>query len=397
MPGLEVRGEWRAALAAAVYALLASAGIFAAGANAALAIGLAIVLLAAGLIERRPPAVDPALGAIAVSFLLLVWASTLWSIDPARTVRGALQMTGLLAAALVLIGSRAPLLRASDMIPRVALLASILGAALAALDFLAGHPIMRHVVAHPDLTGSLDTKFDRGLSYQCVLVWPLLAFGWARGMRGWALASVLALVLALALSRDDTGRLAFAVGLAVLIGAALLPRIVAAALAAIVACALSMPALVAAFAQRLIPAADSIKHSLAHRLEIWDYMAARASERPFGGWGWWSAQDLPIRPDELARYRYVTAAGSPHPHNNWLQLWVEIGAGGALLGAILALVLLNRALRLEAGPRPFALACFAATMVLSLASYDLGTDSWWGALAATGLLWRLLPVSAESA
>jgi len=395
MPAILAGSEWRGALAALVFAALSTVGIFSGGADAALVIGLAAVLLVAGIAGRTAPALDRSLALLAALFILLLWAGLLWSIAPQRTMRGALQMTGLLIVALVLTGEREPLWGSADLIFRVALIAAIVGSTLAFLDFVTGHPIMRHVLAHPELPGVLDTKFDRGFTYESVLIWPIVAAGWAAGRRGLAVAALAVLAAALAASHTDAARLAFLVGLAVLALAALAPRLAAAALAAGVALAVATPVFVAAFGRQLIPLANGVKHSFAHRLEIWDYMTARTWERPLLGWGWWSAQALPIQPEELARYLYVSPAGSPHPHNQWLQLWVETGIPGALLGAAFALIVLHRGLKLGRQHRPFALACFAAAMVPSLASFDLAADSWWCTLAATGLLWRLLPAPPE--
>jgi O-antigen ligase len=198
--------------------------------------------------------------------------------------------------------------------------------------------------------------------------------------------------ITIAISYDITAKLSVAAGLAALLVALVAPWLVAGALAlgAVIAATLT-PVIALDFGKSLLPLAARIKPSAVHRLEIWDYMSRRAFERPWTGWGWWTARDLPIRPEELARYKYVTPAGSPHPHGNWVQLWVETGVVGVALGLVFALLVIWRVWRMPKPYRPFGLACATSVFVIALASFDLASDSWWAVLAATATLFAILP------
>jgi O-antigen ligase len=81
--------------------------------------------------------------------------------------------------------------------------------------------------------------------------------------------------------------------------------------------------------------------------------------------------------------------GGIYPHNQWLELWVELGAPGAVLGLMFAVLVLRRVLLLPVGVRPFAYAAFASAMTVASVNYEVVTDSWWCALAACGLLFSL--------
>jgi hypothetical protein len=72
-------------------------------------------------------------------------------------------------------------------------------------------------------------------------------------------------------------------------------------------------------------------------------------------------------------------------------LWVETGVFGVAIGLAFVLLVLWRVWKLPRAHRPFALACCASVFIIALASFDLATDSWWAALAATGLLFSILP------
>jgi len=141
--------------------------------------------------------------------------------------------------------------------------------------------------------------------------------------------------------------------------------------------------------ERRAALARFLKMSGVARLEIWDYMTARVFEHPIRGWGLLNAKYLPIHPDELARYSYTDARGI-YPHNQWLELWVELGALGAALGLVLAVLLLRRVRLLPECLRPFGYAAFASAMTVASVNYEVTTDSWWCALAASAVLFSIL-------
>jgi O-antigen ligase len=111
-------------------------------------------------------------------------------------------------------------------------------------------------------------------------------------------------------------------------------------------------------------------------------MAARILEHPLIGWGLGAAKAVPIRPEEMARYLYVSPDGV-YPHNQWIEAWLECGLPGVLLGLALLWLTLSRC------RSPQAVAATAAALVMSALNFEITTDSWWAALAASALLFRL--------
>ncbi len=377
----------------AVFACLPTVGVFAGGAYAALVIGLAVILLVAELSARRVPQIDLPLAAIVASFVVLLWATALWSIVPERTVRSAVSMTGLAVGCMIFLGLRRPLEQRARVILGAALIAAITGPALVMIDMAAGHPTLSMLLPPKPSDESYYVKLGRGLGQLDILIWPLLGFAWIAGRRalGLAAAALLGAVLLILGITDLAVCAAFFCGLLTLGIASIAPRLVTWALAVLVAAAaLVSPALVHWAGMAVAPIAAEIKRSEVHRLEIWDYTTHRIFERPWSGWGWQSAASLPIRPEEKAQYQFALQ-DAPHSHDFWLQLWVETGVVGAVLGLAFSLVILWRVRRLPDDVRPFGLAAFATAFFLSLPSYNLATDSWWCALAATGMLFALLP------
>ncbi|MGE0251254.1 MAG: O-antigen ligase family protein [Dongiaceae bacterium] len=139
----------------------------------------------------------------------------------------------------------------------------------------------------------------------------------------------------------------------------------------------------------LNPAAEWTKHlpySAQYRLHIWQFASERIAEKPLTGWGMDRARDIPggqelfnIAPPPGSFEYFV---GQPplkmplHPHNASLQIWLELGAMGAVLAAA--------AFALYAWPRKkygaFEMAAANAMLVAGLGmahlSYGLW-QSWW--------------------
>ncbi|MEI7610173.1 MAG: O-antigen ligase family protein [Rhodospirillaceae bacterium] len=329
--------------------------------------GAAAVLTAAA--ERRPPALDRPIAALALAFIALCWASTLWSIVPGRSAVAAGQLSLILAAALVVLALPPPAsgFRATAMrwLPR----AMILGVGVLCLDTAFGYPFQ-------GLMGHEGTKYNRGLNYLLLLAWPLAAAFAAERRRTAAAALGGLMVVAVMVGVSVTGTLALAAGGAVFLLAVLLRGAAAPALFGL------MAALVAALPFLLHAAAATrqslwpyIKFTGFHRLEIWDYMTARVFEHPWLGWGFLSAKFVPIRPEELATYRYASDSGV-YPHNQWLELWVETGAVGAVLGLAFLALVLWRIRTLPAATQPFAFAACGSALTISWLNFEIATDSW---------------------
>jgi len=151
---------------------------------------------------------------------------------------------------------------------------------------------------------------------------------------------------------------------------------------------LLMPLLVAFIPQI---SSASLPPSAVHRLVIWDFAAARIAEKPITGWGLEASRAMPggrAQPDAATLDRLnITAPAqraflaSPHvevmplhPHNGALQLWLELGGIGALIGAALMLALGFAAAR-SAAPAVGA-GMLASAAVTGMLSFGLW-QAWW--------------------
>jgi exopolysaccharide production protein ExoQ len=372
-----------------VFAALPTLGLAAGPSYSSLIIGLAVVQLLSGLAAGRGfPPIDLPLGAIAGLFLLLCWASVTWSIDQRESMRAALGLTGVLVALLVFCAGRYGRPEAMETLFHVLLIATLVGIAVAWLDIRLGYPLEAVISAKPGFHAA--TKYNRGFDYLVLIAWPLLAHVWWR-RRWWSMAALgLAIAVMLAMTQSLAARVAVATGLVVLLLSWAAPRLVSIGMGwGVAALVAALPVALRLLAERRAELARFLKGSAVNRLEIWDYMTARVFERPIRGWGLRTATHLPILPDELASYNYTDARGI-YPHNQWLELWVELGVLGAALGLVFALLLLWRIRRLPVPLRPFAYAAFASGMTVASVNYEIVTDSWWCALAASAVLFGIL-------
>jgi len=156
-----------------------------------------------------------------------------------------------------------------------------------------------------------------------VMVWPVSMLLRREGHNLLVIALVAGVVGAMVLFGADAPAAALAVGLAALAAVVVYGRPAVATLGAVsVFYILAAPWLVTAAIRSGLM--DGFKASLPAswdaRLDIWTFAAAGVAERPLLGWG-------------LDASRTWPGVIPLHPHNGALQLWLELGAPGAVLAA----------------------------------------------------------------
>jgi O-antigen ligase len=192
-------------------------------------------------------------------------------------------------------------------------------------------------------------------------------------------------------------KVAMVTGAVVLFAALWLPRLIAPVLGfGTVAIAACTPVGLHLLAHQRTMLAPYLKISGFHRLEIWDHVTTHLFERPLLGWGIATASELPMPPQELSHYVILNGADI-YAHDQWLELWVETGVLGAILGLAFALLLLRRIQKASMAVRPFAYAAFGAGVLISCVNFEVMTDSWWAAVTACGFLFVVLDRAVVSA
>ena len=324
---------------------------------------------------------------------LLAWGavSAAWAPEPRHSLAFAARLAGLFAAALVLAAA-APCVSAPVRLTRCLITGFVLALAMAAVDFASRGWLLQPFSSRPYQPAWLNQAAN-GFA---ILVLPCAAALAGRGRRVAAPAFALAAAATVLALVGSAAKVALGAGLAT---AALFA--VAGARVARLAAILSVVAIVTApltFArlERLPPIAqlaEAIKQSAEHRLLIWSFVGDRIAERPLLGWGLDAARAIPGGSEPI---RHGETWLPLHPHNAPLQLWLELGAPGAVIGALVA-AQLWQALAAARWPRPFAAGAagsLAAALVASLGTYGIWQE-WW--LATMSICLFLVRVMARAA
>jgi exopolysaccharide production protein ExoQ len=319
--------------------------------------------------------------AVGICILAMAWsaASILWSIDPATAHLSKLvRLALLLLAGLVLLDCA----RALDQVQRnrfkkLMVAGMVIASLLLLVDYLSEGAIQKLVPNTTHVWGGIAPKFNRGVTNLALIIWPVAFVLWR-----WS--SVLATLFCVAILILVSGFTSSAAIVAIIVGLVccvltyLLPRIIPAIVA--------LGMLISIFAgpmvsQSISPdifakkAEISIPNSAYHRLLIWQFTAGKIAERPILGWGFNSSKSIPGNTRDVWKGSSVLPL---HPHNAWLQWWLELGVVGAALGAVLCAGIAWR-LRdpgLGRAERAASLALLVAAFVIGGVAYG-AWQSWW--------------------
>ncbi len=410
-----------------------------------------IVLMLGALVALLRPhggsfAVPPALRPFAVCFSALVaWAalSAFWSIDPEQSLVRALKIAALGLCGLILLRTALRLDEEERGLAAQGLLAGLcLLLVQLTVEVVTGGVITG--LLHP--SEFLDPAFrmlnlHNGAAVLAIFVWPGAAIARRRySPPAAAVLVLLSLALALYIGSGSASLAIIVGGMAMALvrfgpKRAFLAIAVLSVLAVVLAPVLPNAISVGGW-MRDIP--GSVRFSVYHRSKIWTFTADQIRLRPILGWGMDSARSLPggdalIDIDRDLEYegaygdlcdRFSTGAsktmpppspqnesprmeqgGMPkyctmppydtfaqvlplHPHNAALQLWLELGALGALMGAalvFLAQIAIAGAKRSATG-KAAAFGAFAAAFMIAGLSYGIWQSWWQSALWLTAVI-----------
>ena len=338
-------------------------------------------LLAAGLLAAAPPYRLAALYRPAIVLgLLILWGalSAAWSINPWRSLLIALRLLGLVVAALALAAA-AERVAAPRRLALFALLGTALGIAVAGVDLSTAGGLSHLVSVRPFFAARLNQI----AAWLSLLLLPasalLIRRGWLplAALVGGGMAAVVYTL------DDTTAKLALAVSVpaaALLYGWRRPVARIAAGLAmlAILTAPLTLPRL--AEFPAIFSAVDAFKGSAGHRLMIWSFTGERIAERPWRGWGLDAARAIPGGTIEARPGQNQMPL---HPHDAALQAWLELGAPGAVLLALLV-GLLWLSLAEMTWPRLYAAAAggsLTAASTVGLSGWGVWQEWWLGTLS----------------
>jgi exopolysaccharide production protein ExoQ len=128
--------------------------------------------------------------------------------------------------------------------------------------------------------------------------------------------------------------------------------------------------------------------SARHRIEIWTFAITRIADHPWFGHGMDASRSIPSR-GEISQFIPIEDILLPlHPHNAFLQIWLEFGALGCVLVTTMAIWFIGLTQRLDKEGQAFGLALSAAALTMISTSYGIW-QAWWmcGILSAALMLY----------
>ncbi len=355
------------------------------------------VLVLAVIRDRAIPLLP---GLVALFFgLLAVWSlvTWFWSIDPNETLKTGISLAATLFGGVVLFAAGARLRgREKEIFQNGMIFGGAVGFSLIAFEFATNAWLSRFLYGlvgkgHFLVQGSYTPVMNPGMSATALFFWPWALAVWSRfrgRAGGLSIAAAFGLIF---LSDSDSVIFGFAAGAAVFALSLALPRWMPLVMSVVIAVGvLTAPVIPGLFPNPLQTENNLswLSNSGLHRLFIWQNTVGHIKEKPFLGGGFDTARALYGTEDrkiiQFARkigdvpYRANYEPIPLHPHNGVLQVWLELGAVGALilLGILLAVV---RAIgRFADDKLNRAAALGALTVWLAIASISFGAwQSWW--------------------
>jgi exopolysaccharide production protein ExoQ len=377
---------------------------------------LVATALPIAILDRRTLLARMPWGAAALMALLTAWGAltALWSIDPGRSLQLAAQVAGTGLAGLALWSAARGLdARGATVVGNGFLAGLLVALALLGFEVLTEGMLtefLRHTLQGPDTLFIYSVAFNRTTSVLAIFVWLAVLVLLPRQRPLAALAIVAATFFLLTRLENSSSVVALAIGAVVFLASTVnLKRTLRVVSVLIVAGGLASPFIATRITEgkSLAQVASHFPTSFLHRLIIWNFAGERSLERPFFGWGLDASRAMPGRATDMTTEintlkprsdnrgdgggRNDALQAMPlHPHNAMLQLWLELGLPGAIMGLLGVLIALGRIAGLGLSRRhAAAVASLVVTaVVIALLSYGIW-QVWWMAtlwLAGVGLL-----------
>ena len=328
-------------------------------------------------------------GFIIVSVLMaLMFASTLWAIDPAVSLERAQKTSFVLIGGAFLI-SAVMSIRVSAMEPYLKWFPYILfgAAAYTCIEIGLNYPLYRLIRGDAFNDGVSLAVFNRAIVTMSLLLLPSLVIMRHYHNAQICVLAVLATIIPMLMLGESQSAM---LGLIVAgITYAAFPykwKYSYMALVSVIGVLMLALPFIAMWAFKEYAADMNIMPLLGHggayagaRMEIWDYVSRYALQNPLYGFGVEATKQVEhFGSGEI----YQEGQTILHPHNYTLQLWMEFGLVGVLLGIALIGYLLWEIAKLPPRQARIMLPILLATLAVASVSYGIWQGWWIGLLFA---------------
>ena len=223
--------------------------------------------------------------------------------------------------------------------------------------------------------------YDREIISLGLLLFPAALIGFRRGYKWIALTLLAAYTGGILFLQSHSAMAGMIFGLAALAVGFYRPRIVRLGLCAGFILGLLACIPVAFYLQHLGLDQSKLQFSFRHRVQIWSFTAERILHRPLFGYGLDGSRAIPTSDLAPGFLPLGHDHPEPHPHNIFLQIWLELGVVGVILTGAFVVQLIQHSASLPRRTQVFMLAM--GTAWLTIATFAFGVwQGWWLALLA---------------
>lgn len=136
---------------------------------------------------------------------------------------------------------------------------------------------------------------------------------------------------------------------------------------------------------------ESTPWEIHHRLWIWEFSSKKFLEKPLLGWGMDSSRSIPEGRENLQVQSVEGAEKLPlHPHNVFMQIWLEFGFAGYSLLALLLSAIGRQLSRIEGrSEQATATAMFVTVLFLESVSYGVWQSKWLALIVLAATYYKL--------
>ncbi|MBL4785489.1 MAG: O-antigen ligase family protein [Cohaesibacteraceae bacterium] len=234
-------------------------------------------------------------------------------------------------------------------------------------------------------SGRVDVLTNRTIVEYCLFLFPLGAMLFTDHRTRFKSFILYCTMITLAVivtfpTNSQSAVLVIPVGIIGILTACFIPRLSFKMLqACVVLLALCMPVIVLLLGMlpdEILQTEFMREGSAEHRIAIWNSFLELVNRAIIVGWGFSASLlfdpiILGLSSEELSNF-----VSAPHPHNAFLQVWIEMGVVGATVfcGFILSIIRLNRMSKMAMEPFNFA----SSLCILAVMSFSHGAfQTWW--------------------
>lgn len=221
--------------------------------------------------------------------------------------------------------------------------------------------------------------FNRGANVINIMSWPIVCYLFSEKKYKIAVVFVIAIFLTIIQLDSLSSIIGLAIGSIIFVLVYFMGQKILKILSVFAVCGVFIVAFAAKNldADKVIGNVPAIPGAASNmRLYIWDYTAKQAYKKPFFGWGFNASRNYPVEKKD-----YVDGGRSPlplHPHNNVLQIWLELGAVGLALFAAFLFFSLRQISKMDTPPYVMAscAALFSDYFIIGETGFGIW-QNWW--------------------